>query len=298
MARVEHDDVIDLINEPQLPPWEPLLIKVAPTGLAISRKQSPHLPMTPKEITRETIDSYKAGAGAVHLHMRDEDGKPTNDPKIFRRVLDEIKAQCPDIIFDIPAILGETEEEKLAPLDIPEVETSPLQPGPMIVGKILVARPRPADVQFAAKYMQERGVKPELAVHDLSHLACADMLLIKPGLLEEPLYYNVVLHLPGSTYGTPANLVNLVERLPQGAKWMLSVAGRPSLDMYTLAIIMGGHVRIGLEDMVYLYGRSDELAKSNAQCVEKIVEIAEAVGRPIAKPNEARKVLGFKKPRT
>jgi 3-keto-5-aminohexanoate cleavage enzyme len=177
MADVMPRDIIDVISEKRLPPWDPLHIKVAPTGAAISRKQSPYLPYTPDEIIRETIASYQAGANAVHLHMRDDTGTPTTDLKIFGRVVKAIKEKCPDIIFDIPSVIGATEEEKLRPLTIPEVETTPLQPGPMIVGMAAVIR-TPQQIEMALDFMLERNIVPEIAIHDLSHLANAERLII------------------------------------------------------------------------------------------------------------------------
>jgi 3-keto-5-aminohexanoate cleavage enzyme len=292
MADVIPRDIIDVISEKRLPPWDPLHIKVAPTGAAISRKQSPYLPYTPDEIIRETIASYQAGASAVHLHMRDDTGTPTTDLKIFGRVVKAIKEKCPDIIFDIPSVIGATEEEKLRPLTIPEVETTPLQPGPMIVGMAAVIR-TPQQIEMALDFMLERNIVPEIAIHDLSHLANAERLIIPK--IQKPYYFNIVLGLEGSTYATPANLLHTIERLPAGSKWMLTVAGRATLDMLAIAIILGGHVRVGMEDMVYLYGRQDEIIKSNVQIVAKMVEIAKAMNRDIATPAQARQIFGFKK---
>ena len=113
--------------------------------------------------------------------------------------------------------------------------------------------------------------------------------------IEKPYYFNIVLGLEGSTYATPQNLIHIIERLPEGSKWMISIGGRPTLDMLTLAIILGGHIRVGLEDMIYVYPRKDELATSNAQLVAKMVRIATELGRDIATPAQARKTLGFKK---
>lgn len=292
MVKAQLADLIDLVGEERLPDWDPLHIKVAPTGLAISRAQSPHLPYTPDEITQATIESYKAGASAVHLHMRDDTGAPTTDLEIFRRVIDAIKAECPDIIIDVPCVLGETEEDMLRPLTLPEVETTALQPGPMIVGSITIVR-TPQSIARALDFMLERDVVPEIATHDLSHLANAERLIIPK--IEKPYYFNIVLGLPGSTYATPANLLHVVERLPKGSKWIVSIGGRPTLDILTLAIILGGHVRVGMEDMVYFYPRKDEIVKSNAQTVEKVVKIATELGRDIATPAQTRKILGFKK---
>jgi 3-keto-5-aminohexanoate cleavage enzyme len=292
MVKAQLADLIDLAGEKPLPQWDPLHIKVAPTGLAVSRQQSPYLPITPDEIIQATIESYQAGASAVHLHMRDDNGVPTNDLAIFRRVIDAIKEECPDIIIDIPSILGDTEEEKLRPLTIPEVETTALQPGPMIVGSVTIIR-TPQSIQRDLDFMLARDVVPEIATHDLSHLANAERLIIPR--IEKPYYFNIVLGLEGSTYATPQNLLHIVERLPEGSKWMISIGGRPTLDMLTFAVILGGHVRVGLEDMIYLYPRKDELATSNAQLVEKVVRIATELGRDIATPAQARKMLGFKK---
>jgi len=292
MVQAQLADLINLVDEKAPPDWDPLHIKVAPTGLAVSRQQSPYLPMTPAEITQATIESYKAGATAVHLHMRDDNGVPTNDMDVFRRVIDDIKAECPDIIIDIPGILGDTEEEKRKPLTIPEVETTALQPGPMIVGSATLIR-TPDSVRRDLDFMLERDIHPEIAIHDLSHLANAERLIIPK--IDKPYYFNIVLGLEGSTYATPQNLWHTVERLPEGSVWMLSIGGRPTLDMLTFAILFGGHIRVGLEDMIYLYPRKDELVKSNAQMVEKMVRIAEELGRPIATAAQTREMLGFKK---
>jgi len=292
MVKRELADLIELVGEKKPPAWEPLHIKVAPTGVAISRKQSPHLPYTPDEIVSETIESYRAGASAVHLHMRDENGIPSTDLNLFRRAIDRIKEECPDIIVDIPAITGDTEEEMLKPLTIPEVETTPLQPGPMIVGSITLAR-TPASIVRSLDFMLERDIVPELATHDLSHLANAERLIIPK--IEKPYYFNIVLGLPGSTYATPANLLHIVERLPEGSKWIVSIGGRPTLDMLTYAILLGGHIRIGMEDMVYFYPRRDEIVRCNADLVDRMVQIAGLLGRDIATPAQARQTFGFKK---
>jgi 3-keto-5-aminohexanoate cleavage enzyme len=292
MVQAKLADLINLVDEVPPPDWEPLHIKVAPTGLAVSRQQSPYLPMTPDEIAQSTIESYQAGATAVHLHMRDDDGVPTNDLAVFRRVIDKVKAQCPDIIIDIPSILGDTDEEKLRPLTLPEVETTALQPGPMIVGSATLVR-TPDGILRDLDFMLAHDIHPEIATHDLSHLANAERLIIPR--IEKPYYFNIVLGLEGSTYATPANLMHIVDRLPAGSKWMISIGGRPTLDMLTFAILLGGHIRVGLEDMIYLYPRKNELLKSNAQMVEKMVRIAQELGRPIATAEQTRKMLGFKK---
>ena len=292
MVKAQLADLINLVDEKPPPDWEPLHIKVAPTGLAVSRQQSPYLPMTPDEITQASIESYQAGATAVHLHMRDDNGVPTNDVSIFRRVIDNIKAKCPDIIIDVPGILGDTEEEKRRPLTIPEVETTALQPGPMIVGSATLVR-TPDSITRDLDFMLEHDIHPEIATHDLSHLANAERLIIPK--IEKPYYFNIVLGLEGSTYATPANLMHIVDRLPEGSRWMISIGGRPTLDMLTFAIHLGWHIRVGLEDKIYDYPRSDELLKSNAQMVEKMVRIATELGRPIATADQSRKLLGFKK---
>jgi 3-keto-5-aminohexanoate cleavage enzyme len=292
MVKAQLADLIDLAHEKPPAEWEPLHIKVAPSGLAVSRQQSPYLPLTPDEIVQATIESYRAGASAVHLHMRDDDGVPTNDLSIFRRAIDAIKDKCPDIIIDIPSILGDTEEEKLRPLTLPEVETTALQPGPMIVGSATIIR-TPQSIQRDLDFMLARDIVPEIATHDLSHLANAERLIIPR--IGKPYYFNLVLGLEGSTYATPANLLHIVDRLPEGSKWMLSIGGRPTLDMLTFAILLGGHIRVGLEDMIYLYPRKNELVKSNAQMVEKMVRIATELGREIATPAQTRQMLGFKK---
>jgi 3-keto-5-aminohexanoate cleavage enzyme len=185
-------------------------------------------------------------------------------------------------------------EETRLPLTIPEVETTALQPGPMIVGSTTLVR-TPDSIARDLDFMLDHDIHPEIATHDLSHLANAERLVIPK--IEKPYYFNIVLGLEGSTYATPANLMHIVDRLPEGSVWMLSIGGRSTLGMLTFAILLGGHIRVGLEDMIYLHPRLDELLKSNAKMVEKMVRIATELGRPIATADQSRKMLASKRVR-
>jgi 3-keto-5-aminohexanoate cleavage enzyme len=164
----------------------------------------------------------------------------------------------------------------------------------LIVGSTTLVR-TPDSIARDLDFMLDHDIHPEIATHDLSHLANAERLVIPK--IEKPYYFNIVLGLEGSTYATPANLMHIVDRLPEGSVWMLSIGGRPTLGMLTFAILLGGHIRVGLEDMIYLHPRLDELLKSNAQMVEKMVRIATELGQPLATADQSRKMLASKRVR-
>ncbi len=266
-----------------------VIITVAPVGAETTREDNPNLPLSPEEIVEDVYRAYEAGASIAHLHVRDENGDSTQDPEVFRPVIEGIRKRC-DIIIQVSCggSVGMSAEERAGPLTLsPEMAT--LTTGTVNFGKEVFSNPYPLVVEFA-KLMKERGVRPEIEVFDSGMLTTAHVLL-KKGLVDMPLHVDFVLGVPGGMAASARNLVHLVEDLPDGATWTVAGIGRHELPMATMAIAMGGHVRVGFEDNVYY--EKGRLAKSNAELVARIARLAGELGRGVATPEEARETLGL-----
>ena len=223
--------------------------------------------------------------------MRWDDGTPTQDGARFKEAMDAIKALCPDVII-LPSTggaVGMSSAEKLQPIDLkPEIAT--LDCGSCnFGGDDVFINTENMNIEFAAK-MKEMGVKPELEVFEKGMIDNA-MKLYKKGLLEGPLHFNIVLGVNGAMAAAPRDLMFMVESLPEGATWCATGIGKSEFDIAAVAIVMGGNVRVGFEDNVYL--EKGVLARNNGELVAKAARIAEMLNREIASPAEARKILGL-----
>jgi 3-keto-5-aminohexanoate cleavage enzyme len=266
-----------------------LIITAALSGAEVTRKDNPNLPVTPAEIARAAVECYKAGASIVHIHVRNEDESPTQAAEVFKETIDLIKKQC-NIIIQVSTggAVGMTAEERLQPVYLkPEMAT--LSTGSVNFGDDVFLNP-PAYLEAFARAMQEQGVKPEIEVFDVGMINNA-LQLVKKGLLSEPLHFDFVMGVPGGIPGTLKNLLHLEESIPPSSTWTVAGMGRSELPLGTAAIILGGHVRVGFEDNIYY--QKGVLAESNAQLVERIVQVAEIHSRPVATPDEARQIFGL-----
>jgi 3-keto-5-aminohexanoate cleavage enzyme len=267
-----------------------LIITAALTGAEVTRAQQPALPITPIEIAIAAEECARAGASIVHVHARNPDGSPTQDKETYRQIIEAIKARC-DVIVQVSTggAVGMTPQERLAPVTlVPEMAT--LSMGTVNFGGDVFMN-HPADMELFAKALQQHGVKPELEIFDSGMLTTANRWL-KKGLLTGPLHFDFVLGIPGGMAGTPEALMYLRSQLPEGATWTVAGIGAAQLPLGTLAILLGGHVRVGFEDNVYY--RKGELASSNAQLVARMARISAELGRAVATPDEARGLLGIK----
>lgn len=266
-----------------------LIITAALTGAEVTREQQPALPLTPQEIADAAVECYEAGASIVHIHARDEKGEPTQDREVYGEIKSLIEGKCP-VIFQ-PSTGGavwHSPEERLQPVDLsPEMAT--LSCGTCNFGPDVFMNSEEYIEKFAKK-MQEMGVKPEIEVFERGMIENAKKL-VKKGLLSEPIHFDLVLGVPGACPGTPEDLMFMVSQLPAGSTWTVAGIGRSELPLATMAILLGGHVRVGFEDNVY-YSKG-RLAKSNAELVERIVRLAKELGREVARPDEARAILGM-----
>jgi 3-keto-5-aminohexanoate cleavage enzyme len=270
---------------------EKLIITAALTGAEVTREQQPNLPISAVEIAKAAEEAYKAGASIVHVHAREADENPTQDIESYRKIEKEIKKRCPVIVQ--PSTGGatwHTAEERLQPVELkPEMAT--LSTGTCNFGKDVFMNPQEYIIKFAKK-MKENGVKPEIEVFEPGMIANAEYL-IKKDLIDTPVHFDFVLGIPGAMPATAKNLMFMVDSIPAGSTWTVAGVGRYETPMAMIAVAMGGHVRVGFEDNIYY--KKGELAKSNAQLVARIVRIAKELGREIASPAEARKILNITK---
>ncbi|WP_202707519.1 3-keto-5-aminohexanoate cleavage protein [Sporosalibacterium faouarense] len=269
---------------------EKLIITAALTGAEVNREVQPNLPLTPDEIAEAAYEAYKAGASIVHIHARDEEGKPTQSYEVYKEIKEKVEAKCP-VIFQ-PSTGGATwhsPEERLQPVDLqPEMAT--LSCGTCNFGSDVFMNSQEYMEKFAQK-MKDLGVKPEVEVFERGMINNA-LRLVRKGFLDTPIHFDFVMGVPGAITGEIRDLLYLVESIPKDSTWTVAGIGRHELPLANMAILLGGHVRVGFEDNIY-YNKG-ELAKSNAQLVERIVRLAKELGREVATPDEARKILNIK----
>jgi 3-keto-5-aminohexanoate cleavage enzyme len=266
-----------------------LIITAALTGAEVTREQQPALPISPEEIAIAAEECVKAGASIVHLHARNADGSATQDKETYRRIITAIRQRC-DVIIQVSTggAVGMTPNERLAPVTLaPEMAT--LSMGTVNFGDDVFMN-HPADMEVFLRAMQKHGVKPELEIFDTGMITSANRWL-KKGLLQGPQHFDFVLGIPGGMAGTPQALLYMIEQLPADASWTVAGIGSAQLSLGTMAILLGGHVRVGFEDNVYY--RKGELAGSNAQLVARIARISQELNRPVATADEARVMLGL-----
>jgi len=270
-----------------------LIINAALTGMVPTKADNPHVPITPGEIAADARRCVDAGASIVHLHARDDGGQPTWRPDINREILQRVRAACPDVILCVSTSgrVFRRFEERSAVLDI--TDPTP-EMASLTLGSMNFAREEslnsPAMIRSLALKMKDRGIVPELEVFELGMAEYAHYL-IKHEILRPPFYANILLGSLGTLGARPLYLALAVKALPEGAIWAAAGIGRHQLEVNTLAITMGGHVRVGLEDNLWL--DDHRTPARNAQLIERIVGIARAAGREPATAAEARTLIGL-----
>jgi len=288
-----------------------VIITCALTGAGDTVRKSPHVPVTPEQIAVSAVRAAEAGAAAVHIHVRDPGtGAPSRDPRLYREVVERIKETGTDVVINLTAGMGgdlvvDPEEplRHLAGTDLvgglerlPHVEDllpdiCTLDCGSLNFGdgsSLYVSTPDM--LRTGARRIQELGVRPELEIFDTGHLWFAKQLLAE-GLLDEPTVFQLCMGVPWGAPADPGVLQSMVNFLPEGAQWASFALGRMQMPWVAQSILLGGHVRVGLEDNLYL-GKG--VKATNAQLVERAVTIIEALGARVATPDEARLKLGLK----
>lgn len=266
-----------------------VVLTVAPTGPIATKSDNPALPTSPEEIADAVAAAYDAGAAVAHIHLRDEQQRPTADLRIAERVIGLIGDRCP-ILVQLSTGVGLSvpfeERERLVELR-PAMAT--LNPCTMSFAGGEFRNP-PGDVRRLAARMRDLGIKPELEIYDTGHLdEC--LRLRDEGLLDGDLQFSIVMGVRGGMAATPDNLMTLVRRLPEGAIWQIIAIGKNNLPLTAIALALGGNARAGMEDTLHL--RRGELAGSNAQLVERAAALAIGLERDIADVDAARAQLGL-----
>jgi len=273
-----------------------VIVTVSLTGGVQTKKDNPNLPEQPDEIAADAYACFNEGASVAHLHARDKDGKPTGDVEIFKEIHAAIRAKCNMIIQDSTGGgPGLTFEQRLACLDA-EPEMASLNMGSMLrtigaTAGTTWANPRPELERFAAE-MKKRNIKAEMEIYH--HGMIREMKnFIDKGLIEKPYYVNLVMGMAyqGAVEATADNLTSLVHLLPVDTIFNCCAVGRAQIPITTLSVLLGGQMRVGMEDNIYW--AKGELAKSNAQLVAKSVRIIKDLGYEIASPDEAREIIGL-----
>lgn len=289
----------------------PTILSCAVTGNITTRQQHPALPVTPREIAEACIDAAKAGAAIAHIHVRDpETGAPSMALPLYREVVERIRESGVDVLVNLTTGPG----GRFVPsADDPKIAApgTTLLPPERRVEHIVALRPdvcsldlntmwsgssvvinTPANVARMARLIREAGAKPELEVFDSGDIHLAHQLLAD-GVLDSPPLFQIVLGVRYGFASTPATLAYARSLLPPDAMWAAFGIGRMEFPMLAQAFLLGGHVRVGLEDNIYI--AKGKLAPSNAALCEKAVRIIRDLGGEVASAEEARSILGLRR---
>lgn len=268
---------------------DPVVVTAAVVGAEATRAQSPYVPYTPSEIAQAAVEAWRAGAAVVHLHARWPDGRPSQQPEHFRDIVGRIRAAGSDVVVQCSTggAVGMSVDERLGAL-VDGAEMATLNLGTMNFGDDVFLNARPDIVRIAAR-IRARRLVPECEVYDAGMLDTLRWLLAH-GHLARPYHVQLVLGVPGGMGASERNLRFLLEGLPEPTRWTVAGVGRAQLELAALALRLGGHVRVGLEDNLYL--SRGVLAKGSHELVEAAVALARAAGRRVATPAEARGILG------
>ncbi|WP_394741559.1 BKACE family enzyme [Natronococcus roseus] len=269
---------------------EPLIVTAALTGGVHGKEANPNLPETPEEIGRAAAAAEEAGAAVVHLHARRPNGERSFETERFQAIDDAVRRHADDVVIQhSTGGTGAPDDRRHLPLRTdPPPEMASLDMGPLNRYDHLTSENTRGLVDALHEEMVDRGIKPELEVFNDGH-ANEVLGLLERRELADPVYATLIFG-PGTlTPPTPRNFLTAVSNLPDDALFNTLGFGRHQLPFAAMGILFGGHVRVGLEDNVYY--RRGELAESNAQLVERIVRVADELGRPVATPAEARSIL-------
>jgi len=302
---------MEKIRNSEMPPT---MIAVALTGGVQGKEYNPNLPETAEEQIEAAYEAYQAGAVSVHIHARNPDDPTVAsiDSAVYTKINEGIRKRCPGMIINNSTGAGPqyTPKDKLAGAyaDV-KPDMCSLNPGPFMMDLLLKERPAELgfprektmmpicipmvydDVRSTAKSLKELGIRPEIEVFNHGHFWVVNDLISK-GLIDPPYVLQFIFGFQTAVYPTPWNVINMINEMPKDSIFFVPGVGVYQLPLNVMGLVMGGHVRVGLEDNVYF--KRGELAKNSAQQVERIRRISEEMNRPIATCEQARKMLGLK----
>jgi len=288
-------DYMALNDPPPLIPYEPLIINACLTGMIPTKRSAPYVPPSPDEIVADAIAAHDAGARIVHLHARDESGTPTPEAGYYEAVIGAIHRERPELLCCVstsgrnwPDFESRSEVLQLTGSAKPDLASLTLgslnfQTGPSVSSI--------ATIERLAMTMKEKGIKPELEVFDFGMINLAKYLE-RHELLSGTKYFNLILGNLNTAPATLFSLGSLVQALPALSVWSVGGLGQFQLPVNVMAIVGGGHVRVGLEDEVY-YDSARLRPASNLELVKRIARLAEELQRPVATPEQVRAILGL-----
>ncbi|WP_446897303.1 3-keto-5-aminohexanoate cleavage protein [Clostridium sp. LBM24168] len=266
-----------------------LIITAAICGAEVTKEQNSNIPYSVNEIVNEAESAYRAGASIIHLHVRKEDGTPTQDFNIFKKCIDAIRCKCKDVIIQTSTggSVGMDDDERLNPVYL-KPEMASLDCGTLNFGNDDIFVNKESTIIYFAEKMNEMNVKAEIEVFDKGMIDTA-LRFQNKGYFSSHLHFNFVMGVRGGIGATLRDLTFMIGSIPSGATYTVTGIGKYQFPMAAIAIAAGGNVRIGFEDNIYI--KKDVLAKSNGEMVEKIVRMAGEIDRDIATPQEARQIL-------
>lgn len=271
-----------------------VIVTAALTGAVTTKADNSNLPTQPKDIAASAIACYEAGASAVHIHVRDDDDSASMRFDKFAEAVSLIReAKCP-VVLNLTSSGGQgfSWEERIKPFKELKPEMASFDAGTMNWLNKVVFMNEPEFLELCGREMIQAGVKPEIEIFDIGMLNTAKYYLSK-GILEEPAHFQLCLGAPGGMEATTENLVYLVNHLPENCTWSAFGIGRGANEIMLSALALGGNIRVGLEDNVYL--NAGQKAKSNEEFVERVGHIVKEVGKSIATPDEAREIFHLQK---
>jgi uncharacterized protein (DUF849 family) len=274
---------------------DPLIINAALTGMVPTKRDNPHVPVTPDEIAEDAERCRSAGASIVHLHARETDGTPTWKSEIYAEIIGKVRARCPDVVVCV-STSGRLWNEIERRADVLELDGD-VKPemASLTLGSLNFPQQasvnEPAIIRGLAERMAERGILPELEIFDLG-MVDFGKFLVDRGVLKPPLYFNLLLGSLGTLAASPQHLALLTQSLPAHSTWAAAGIGRFQFSMNALAIASGGHTRVGLEDNLWM-DVGKERPASNLALVERLVALAHANEREVATPDQARAIIGL-----
>jgi uncharacterized protein (DUF849 family) len=291
-------------------PAPEVFITCAVTGSADSVRKSPHVPVTPEQIAASALAAHAAGAAIVHIHVRDpQTGAASRDPALFREVVDRIRSRNHDVILNLTGGMGGDlmigpehaplafrpgtdfvgPHERIAHILDLSPEIGSLDCGSLNFDELLYGT-TPGYLRTMARAYQQKNVRPELEVFELGHIELAKQLLAE-GLINQPALFQLCLGIKYGAPATPEAMMAMRDALPPGSNWSAFGLGRLQMPMVAQSVLLGGNVRVGLEDNLYL---DKGVAATNAQLVERARAIIELLGVRVQSGQETRERLGLK----